>query len=51
MEGDGGDPRIPTVGKYKADYSPLSAEDLAKPDPELEELFANSTPALAQEKK
>lgn len=33
------------VGKYKADYSPLSAEEIAAEDPELTALFSRSTPA------
>lgn len=32
------------VGKYKADYSPLSAEEIAAEDPECAELFRNSKP-------
>jgi hypothetical protein len=35
----------PVVGKYRADYSPLTPEEIAKNDPELTELYANSTPA------
>jgi hypothetical protein len=37
--------RAPRLGEYKADYSPLSAEDLAEQDPEVEELFRNSVTA------
>ena len=32
------------VGKYKADYSPLSAEEIAAEDAECTELFRNSKP-------
>lgn len=31
------------IGKYRADYSGVSATDLAKPDGELDTLFRNST--------
>jgi hypothetical protein len=32
------------VGMYKADYSPLTAEEIAYDDPECVDLFKNSTP-------
>jgi hypothetical protein len=32
------------IGMYKADYSPISAEEIAQDDPECIELFKNSTP-------
>ena len=36
----------PTIGKYRADYLPVTAEEIAKEDPELTELYAHSRPAL-----
>jgi hypothetical protein len=43
----GGDaqPKTERVGKYEADYSLLSAEEIAKEDPNLTELYAHSKPA------
>jgi len=32
------------VGKYVADYSPVTQEELNAPDPELEALYARSKP-------
>lgn len=32
------------IGKYRADYSLLSADDLAREDPDLTELYMNSRP-------
>jgi hypothetical protein len=34
----------PMVGKYRAEYSPLTPEQIAQDDPELTELYANSRP-------
>lgn len=35
------------IGKYAADYSPVTPEEIAKDDPELLELYANSRPVQA----
>jgi hypothetical protein len=40
-----------TVGKYRADYSPLTPEEIAQPDPELIELYKNSAPGTDCEGK
>lgn len=34
----------PMVGKYRADYSQLTPEQIAQDDPELNELYRNSRP-------
>lgn len=34
----------PMIGEYKADYSRLTAAEIAQEDPELVELYANSVP-------
>lgn len=34
----------PRVGEYYADYSPLTPEEIAKNDPECDELFKHSKP-------
>lgn len=39
-----GNAQEPMVGKYRADYSPLTPEEIAKEDPELTELYENSKP-------
>ncbi|UEM16778.1 hypothetical protein J4G43_022720 [Bradyrhizobium barranii subsp. barranii] len=34
----------PMVGKYRANYSRLTPEEIAQEDPELTDLYANSRP-------
>ncbi|QQN62669.1 hypothetical protein JIR23_24345 [Bradyrhizobium diazoefficiens] len=34
----------PMVGKYRANYSPLTPDEIAQDEPELTELHANSRP-------
>jgi hypothetical protein len=37
-------PDVPRVGKYYADYSELTPEEIATPNPEVEALFNRSKP-------
>lgn len=37
-------PKRELIGEYRADYSPLSPQQIAKPDPALDELYRNSIP-------
>ena len=37
-------PEVPRIGEYYADYSQLTPEDIAQPDPEAEALFKRSKP-------
>jgi len=37
-------PDLPRVGRYYADYSELTPEEIAQPDPEAEVLFKRSKP-------
>ena len=38
-------PQEDRIGVFKADYSPISEEDMAFEDPECVDLFKNSDPA------
>ncbi|MGY4170946.1 hypothetical protein [Bradyrhizobium sp. USDA 4529] len=38
------DTNPPMVGKYRADYSRLTPEEIAKDDEELADIYANSRP-------
>lgn len=44
LKGDVGAGKEPMVGEYRADYSPLTPEEIAKEDPELTELYERSQP-------
>jgi hypothetical protein len=37
-------PDLPRVGKYYADYSELTPEEIAQPDAKLDDLFKRSKP-------